>query len=142
MDLNDVKILPVDPGAHFSAVAALMNTVETEPNTPESLAEWYTKRSDDGLIFAVAVDPAGVVLGFSGLYRLNTNLDRYFGIYLVVARETCGGRGWAACFMITCWSMPPMRMPTPCERASGITAIIQSALRNGTGLSKRNTVSK
>ena len=67
-----------------------MNTVETEPNTAESLAEWYTKQSDGEIIFDVAVDPSGIVLGFSGLYRLNTNLDRYFGIYLVVERNLWG----------------------------------------------------
>jgi RimJ/RimL family protein N-acetyltransferase len=92
MDLKAIKILPLDPGAHFAAVAALMNTVETEPNTPESLAEWYHKQSDDTIIFAVAVDPAGIVLGFTGLYRLNTNLQAYFGMYLVVV-ESLWGQG-------------------------------------------------
>ncbi len=92
MDLKAVKVLPLDPGTHFAAVAALMNTVETEPNTPESLAEWFHKQPDDGISFAVAVDPAGVVLGFDGLYRANTNLDAYFGMYLVIV-ESLWGQG-------------------------------------------------
>jgi RimJ/RimL family protein N-acetyltransferase len=90
MDLTEIEIIPLDPGVHFPAVADLMNTIETEPNTSESLAEWYEKQDQAGIRFAVAVSPAGLVQGFNGLYRTNTNLDRYFGMYLVVASELWG----------------------------------------------------
>jgi RimJ/RimL family protein N-acetyltransferase len=90
MDLNEVKIQPIEPSEHFGAVATLMNTVETEPNTAVTLAEWYNKQLADGVRFFVAVDPGGSVLGFNGLYRTNTNLDRYYGMYLVIAGESWG----------------------------------------------------
>jgi L-amino acid N-acyltransferase YncA len=90
MDVREIKIHPIDPAIHFCAVAALLNTIETEPNTAESLAEWYYKQLEDGVKFFVAVDPAGVVHGFSGLYRTNTNLAGYYGMYLVVAEELWG----------------------------------------------------
>jgi RimJ/RimL family protein N-acetyltransferase len=90
MDLKEIKIQAVDPAVHFGVVAALMNTIETEPNTAKSLAEWYYKQLADGILFFVAVDPTGGVLGFSGLYRRNTNLDGYYGMYLVVAGESWG----------------------------------------------------
>ena len=67
-----------------------MNTVETEPNTPESLAEWYNKELIDDTRFAVAVATAGDVHGFFGLYRSNTNLNMVFGLYLVVTSESWG----------------------------------------------------
>ncbi len=88
MDLTEIKIQPIDRAAHFASIAALMNTVDTEPNTAESLAEWYNKQPGDGIRFAVAVDPLGIVLGFYGIYRTNTNLDRYYSMYLVVAGES------------------------------------------------------
>ncbi len=90
MDLREIQIIPLDPGIHFPAVAALLNTVESEPNTPESLAVWYNKELNDQIRFAVAVTPVGVVLGFYGLYHANTNLDVYFGMYPVVAGEVWG----------------------------------------------------
>jgi len=90
MDLIDIKIQPIDTAVHFGVVAALLNTVETEPNTAESLAEWYNKQLADGILFHVAVDPGGNVLGFNGLYHTNTNLDRYYGMYLIVAGESWG----------------------------------------------------
>jgi L-amino acid N-acyltransferase YncA len=90
MDLREIKIQPIDPAIHFSTVAALLNTIETEPNTAESLAEWYNKQLEDDAKFFVALDPAGAVHGFSGLYRMNTNLVGYYGMYLVVAEDLWG----------------------------------------------------
>jgi L-amino acid N-acyltransferase YncA len=90
MDLKEITIQAIDPAAHFGAVAALMNTIETEPNTADSLAEWYYKQLMDGILLFVAVNPGGGVNGFSCLYRTNTNLDGYYGMYLVVAGESWG----------------------------------------------------
>jgi RimJ/RimL family protein N-acetyltransferase len=84
MNLAEIHILPAESKAHFTAIAALMNLVETEPNTAESLAEWYTKQIPDGGRLAVALAPDGQVLGFNGIYRANTNLKGYYGCYLVV----------------------------------------------------------
>jgi RimJ/RimL family protein N-acetyltransferase len=90
MDLKLITIQAIDPVDHFGAVAALLNTIETEPNTPESLSEWYYKQLADGIKFFVAVDPVGSVHAFSGLYRMNTNLEGYYGMYLVVTGELWG----------------------------------------------------
>ena len=92
MDLYQITILPADPNRHFAAIARLMNTQETEPNTAESLAEWYNKQLEDGVKFAVAVTSGDKVVGFDGLYCANLNRDRYFGIYLIVARDSWGHR--------------------------------------------------
>jgi L-amino acid N-acyltransferase YncA len=88
MDLIDIKIRPAEVAAHFGFIASLMNTVETEPNTVESLTEWYNKQLADGILFFVAVDHKGIVHGFYGLYHTNTNLDRYYGMYLIVHEES------------------------------------------------------
>jgi RimJ/RimL family protein N-acetyltransferase len=90
MDLTEIKIQPIDQAAHFAAIATLMNTVDTEPNTAESLAEWYNKQSENERKFEVAVDPLASVLGFYGIYRANTNQDSYYGMYLVVAEKLWG----------------------------------------------------
>jgi mycothiol synthase len=87
MTLDDIQILPADPAAHFAGIATLMNTVESEPNTAESLDEWYQKQLADGVSFAVAQDRSGCMLGFNGIYRANTNIERYFAIYLVVNQD-------------------------------------------------------
>jgi mycothiol synthase len=90
MNIDNVKILTAVPAAHFASIAALMNTIETEPNTADSLAEWYAKQLADGVRFAVALSPGNDVLGFNGIYRANANIDRYYGVYLVVRQESWG----------------------------------------------------
>lgn len=83
---------PADPSLHFGAIAALMSTHETEPNTASTLAEWYTKQLPDGIWMTVATTFGGEVLGFSNFYRAYTNRERYFSLTLVVAGEKreCG----------------------------------------------------
>lgn len=90
MTLKDIQILPANPTAHFSGIAELMNTLETEPNTVESLTEWYQKQLADGVRFAVALDPEGNMVGFNGIYRANTNIEGYYGIYLIVRNDSLG----------------------------------------------------
>ena len=85
MDLKHINIQPADPSRHFAAIAGLMNTQETEPNTAESLAEWYNKQQEDGIRFSVAVIPEDEVLGFNGVYRTNLNRERFYAIYLIVS---------------------------------------------------------
>jgi L-amino acid N-acyltransferase YncA len=87
MDQYEVSLQPADPTDHFAAIAALMNTQETEPNTAETLAEWYNKQLVDGVHFAVVVSPECKVLGFNGIYCANLNRDRYYGIYLIVGQD-------------------------------------------------------
>jgi uncharacterized ParB-like nuclease family protein len=55
LNLNEVVLRPLDPKCDFNSIAALMNTVETEPNTAESVAEWYAKKQDDSIWFTVAI---------------------------------------------------------------------------------------
>ena len=40
MDLKPISIQPADPANHFAAIADLMNTQATEPNTAGTLYEW------------------------------------------------------------------------------------------------------
>lgn len=89
MNLAEINILPAESPAHFTAIAALMNLVETEPNTAESLAEWYARQVADGGRLAVALAPDGQVLGFNGIYRAYTNLEGNYGCYLVVSPDVC-----------------------------------------------------
>ncbi len=72
------------PERHFAAIAALINTQETEPNTASTLSEWYQQHQEDGAWFNVATTPQGQVVGFNGIYRSNLNLDAYYSIYLIV----------------------------------------------------------
>jgi mycothiol synthase len=90
MDLKEIKIQPIEPPKHFAAVASLLNTIETEPNTAGSLVEWYNKQLANGIWFFAAVNSTGSLPGFYGLYRTNTNLDRYYGLYLIVAKDSWG----------------------------------------------------
>ncbi len=90
MNLAEIRILTAEPTAHFAAIAALMSSEETEPTTAESLAEWYARQLPDGGRLAVAISPAGQVYGFNGIYRAYTNLERYYGSYLVVQQELRG----------------------------------------------------
>ncbi len=84
MPTNDTLIQPAIPDQHFADIARLLNTQEMEPNTAESLAEWYGKQQADGIRFFVAVSPNAKVLGFSGIYRAFTNLERNYSLYLIV----------------------------------------------------------
>lgn len=87
MDLTHISIQPADPLRHFTAIADLMNTQETEPNSAASLAEWYNKQIEDGIRFSVAVTPDGKVIGFNGIYRDNLNLERHYGLYLIIEQD-------------------------------------------------------
>ena len=87
MDLTHLSIQPADPLRHFAAIAGLMNTQETEPNSAASLAEWYNKQIEDGIRFSVAVTPDGKVIGFNGIYRDNLNLERHYGLYLIIEQD-------------------------------------------------------
>jgi len=87
MDLTHLSIQPADPLRHFAAIADLMNTQETEPNSAASLAEWYNKQIEDGIRFSVAVTPDGKVIGFNGIYRDNLNLERHYGLYLIIEQD-------------------------------------------------------
>ena len=92
MDLKHINIQPADPSHHFAAIAALMNTQETEPNTVESLSEWYNKQLEDGIRFGVAVTSEDDVLGFNGIYRANFNRERYYAIVLDRLTRRSGAR--------------------------------------------------
>ena len=87
MKLEQITLQPADPERDLAAVAGLMNTQETEPSTATSLAEWYGKRLKDGIRLTVAVSPKSEVLGFNCIYRAYTNLERNYGIYLIVGQE-------------------------------------------------------
>lgn len=78
-----IEIQPAIPEQHFGAIASLLTTQETEPSTAQSLTEWYTKRLEDGIRFSVAIT-CGKVIGFHGIYRAYTNLERNYAIYLMV----------------------------------------------------------
>jgi len=90
MDLTHVSIQPADPMRHFTAIAALMTSQETEPTTEQSLAEWYKRQLEDGIQLSVALSPKASVLGFFGIYRENLNYEQLYGIYLIVEQ---GSRG-------------------------------------------------
>jgi mycothiol synthase len=92
MPVNQIHIRPAEPEQHFAAIAQLMNTQETEPNTAETVAEWYGKRQEDGIRLSVAISANGEVYGFNGIYRALTNLEGNFGMYLIVGQEfrECG----------------------------------------------------
>jgi mycothiol synthase len=90
MDLTAISIQPAEPGRDFATIAALLTTQETEPSTAESLAEWYGKQPAEGIRFSVALSPAGNLLGFNGIYRSFTNLERNYSIYLIVKQEYRG----------------------------------------------------
>jgi RimJ/RimL family protein N-acetyltransferase len=90
MDFNQIKIGLADPNRHFAAIAALMNTQETEPNTAETLSEWYNNQLKNGIRCGVAVSAEDEVLGFNCIYRSTLNRDRCYGTYLIVTQELWG----------------------------------------------------
>ena len=91
---EEIRLQPADPPRHFTAIAALISSQETEPSTQRSLTEWYSKQLDDGILFTVAIDHNDQVLGFNGIYRDNLNLERHFGLYLIVDPSfRCQGLG-------------------------------------------------
>ena len=83
MKLMDIRLQPADPARHFTAIAALISSQETEPSTQQTLTEWYNRQLADGILFTVAVDPDDRVLGFSGIYRDNLNIEQLYGLYLI-----------------------------------------------------------
>ena len=80
MDLTQISLQTADPEHYFEAVTSLMNIQDTEPNTAESLAEWYKKQVDNDVRFKVLVTELGEVLGFCGIYRSYTNLEQNYSI--------------------------------------------------------------
>jgi mycothiol synthase len=92
MDLKYLDLQPAIPQHHFAAIAALINSQETEHNTPESLTEWYNKQVENEIRFYVLVTKPGDILGFNGIYRSYTNLERNYSIYLITGDEfrECG----------------------------------------------------
>lgn len=89
MDLTKINIQSADPGRDFAAIAALLTTQETEPSTKESLSEWYGKQAE-GICFSVALSQNGKLLGFNGIYRSYTNLERNYSIYVIIDEEYRG----------------------------------------------------
>lgn len=89
MPAGTIRLIPAIPEQHFSAIARLMNTQDSEPNTAASLTERYGKQLEDGIQFSVAVNQHGEILGFSGIYRAYTNLKGNFGIDLIVDAPYC-----------------------------------------------------
>jgi L-amino acid N-acyltransferase YncA/RimJ/RimL family protein N-acetyltransferase len=87
---HSLSLLQADPRTHFAAIANLLNTQETEPNTADSLNEWYCKRLTDGIQFIVAVSQDGIVHGFYGIYRSNLNIPGNYAIYLIVTESQRG----------------------------------------------------
>ncbi len=83
MNLTQISVHTADPGHYFEAVTSLINTQETEPNTAASLTEWYNKQGKEDIRFKVMVTKQGEVLGFYGIYRSYTNLERNYSIYLI-----------------------------------------------------------
>lgn len=78
-----VKLTPAVPDVHFAAIAALVSSQETEPSTQQTLTEWYNKQLVDGILLTAAVTPEGRIVGFDGIYRDNTNIGHYYGVYLI-----------------------------------------------------------
>lgn len=87
MDHDQITIQPADPQRDFSAIAALLTSQETEPSTAESLLEWFNKQPAAGIRFSVALSPQGRLLGFNGIYRSFTNLERNYSIYIIVQED-------------------------------------------------------
>jgi len=96
MPPDPISLQPANPEQHFVALAGQINTQETEPSTPETLADWYNKQVEEAIRFTVAVTPLGQVVGFNGIYRSYTNLERNYGIYVIVGEEfrQCGIGSW------------------------------------------------
>jgi mycothiol synthase len=84
MDLKDILLQPADPQRHFSSMAALYSSFETEPTTPQSLLEWYHNRLEHGIRLTVALTAKGKLAGLSGIYRDNLNLPHHYGLNLIV----------------------------------------------------------
>ncbi len=82
--MDSIRLIPADPDRHFATIAALISTQETEPSNQRSLAEWYKDQSEDGILFTAAVNTDDTVLGFSGIYRDNLNIEYHYGLYLIV----------------------------------------------------------
>ena len=84
MNLESIKLIPAETDRHFAAIAELMNTQETEPNSAATLREWYDKHLEDGIWFSVAICEDGEVPGFSGIYLASLTRERYYHTYLIV----------------------------------------------------------
>jgi L-amino acid N-acyltransferase YncA len=84
MNLESIKLIPAEPDRHFAAIAELMNTQETEPNSADTLKEWHGKHLEDGIWFTVAISEDGEVNGFSGIYLASLTRERFYHIYLIV----------------------------------------------------------
>jgi RimJ/RimL family protein N-acetyltransferase/L-amino acid N-acyltransferase YncA len=92
MNLTQFSFESADPEHYFDAVTSLINTQETEPNTVVSLTEWYNKQGKEDIRLTVLVTKLGDVLGFFGIYRSYTNLERNYSVYLITGEEfrECG----------------------------------------------------
>ena len=92
MQLIPVTYQPADPVHHFAAIARLMSGEESEPTTQSSLLDWYQRQLETGIWLTVATSPDNQVLGFNGLYRLTSERERLYGMYLIVdaAYRNCG----------------------------------------------------
>jgi len=90
MDLKEILLQPADPQRHFSSMAALYSSFETEPSTPQSLLEWYHSRLEHGIRLTVALTPEGKLAGLSSIHRDNLNLPHHYGLNLIVKEEFRG----------------------------------------------------
>ncbi len=84
MLLNDVRLLPAEPDRDFAAIAALISVEETEPSTPQTLAQWYRQRQLYGIRLTTAVNSDGQALGFNGIFRVKLNIPHHYWLYLIV----------------------------------------------------------
>lgn len=98
MDLNQITIQPADPTRHFTAIAALLTTQETEPSTAESLQEWFNKQPAGGIRFSVALSPLGHLLGLTGSTAHSPTL-RETTTYIILSMKNSAGKGWVAGYM-------------------------------------------
>jgi RimJ/RimL family protein N-acetyltransferase len=92
MKLNPVSYQPADAARHFAAIARLMTGEESEPTTESSLLDWYQRQLKAGIWLYVLTSPDDQVLGFNGLYRLTSERERLYGMYVIVdaAYRNCG----------------------------------------------------
>jgi mycothiol synthase len=84
MNESAIHLATAEPDCHFAAIASLLSSQETEPSSQQSLLEWYNRQQQRGILFTVAVDSSGRVLGFNGIYRDNLNIPHLYALYLIV----------------------------------------------------------